>query len=240
VLLLSEEERLEWTEFEPRVRFEVVLNPFVAPSRPTRSSHRDEARHARGATPVIVFVGRLVVGKGIFDLLEAVSLIVRQGEPLKLIIVGDGPAAGVVRDTITALALNDHVETRGYIVGDRLHEAYDEADMLVLPTYSEGFPTVILEAMDAGLPVVTTPLRGAVDQLAEGVNALFVPPRHPQLLAAAIRRLASDEELRGRMGRANRLKVAEFAPEVVTARYLEILRSVAGKESVAVGAGAVP
>jgi glycosyltransferase involved in cell wall biosynthesis len=241
VLLLSEDERRAWARFEPRVRFEVVLNPFVASCAPTRASHPDEPRHTPGATPVIVFVGRLMAEKGIFDLVEAVSLILRQGGPLKLIIAGDGPAAGAVREAIAARGLNGHVEARGYLVADRLHEAYDEADMLVLPTYwAEGFPTVILEAMDAGLPVVTTPLRGAVDQLAEGVNALFVPPRHPQLLAAAIRRLAGDEELRGRMGRANRLKVAEFAPEVVTARYLEILRSVAGKESVAAGAGAVP
>ena len=82
--------------------------------------------------------------------------------------------------------------------------------------------------MGAGLPIVTTLLRGALDHLDEGVNALFVEPRRPDLLADALRRLLADDDLRVAMGRRNASKVEEFAPDTVSERYVSILQSVVG------------
>lgn len=233
VLVLSEDERAAWTEFEPGVRFEVVLNPFVAPPRAQRASRSENDRGAtaaRGAGLVVLFVGRLLAEKGIFDLLEAIKLMLRQGDSISLVIAGTGPAAEEVRGRSAAHDLRDAVNVLGHVTGDELQKAYEAADVLALPTYwAEGFPTVILEAMDAGLPIVTTPIRGAADRLVDGVNALFVPARRPDLLAAALRRLGGDEEMCARMARANRLKMAEFAPEAVAPRYLEILYDVVGE-----------
>jgi glycosyltransferase involved in cell wall biosynthesis len=79
--------------------------------------------------------------------------------------------------------------------------------------------------MSYGLPIVTTPIRGAADLLVEGENALFVPPRDPEALAGALLRLLRDERLWDRISIANREKVKEFTPESVVPRYVEIMKS---------------
>src|SRR5581483_7773435 len=107
---------------------------------------------------------------------------------------------------------------------EELAVSYRDADVFVLPTYHpEGFPTAISEAMSAGLPVVTSNVRGNADHLIEGRNALFVPPRDPDALAEALERVLSDPRLRERMARANREKVKEFAPERVARGYVDVL-----------------
>jgi len=227
--VLSEQERAEWQAFHPQGRFEVVANPFV-PQSPDTSARPDQAGEGRAARPAatrLLFVGRLIPEKGIFDVLEALAM--QKGKSLcSLVVAGEGPAAEAVRSRITRLGLGQRVELRGYLGPNQLAEAYGSADVLVLPTYHpEGFPTVILEAMYSGLAVVTTPVRGAADRLVDGVNALFVPPRRPDVLAGALGRLADDPGLREEMGRNNRRKVQEFTPERVAPSYLAILMSVA-------------
>ena len=232
ILVLSEQERAEWQAFHPQGRFEVVANPFV-PQSPDTSARPDQAGEGRAARPAatrLLFVGRLIPEKGIFDVLEALAM--QEGKSqCSLVVAGEGPAAEAVRSRITRLGLGQRVELRGYLGPNQLAEAYGSADVLVLPTYHpEGFPTVILEAMYSGLAVVTTPVRGAADRLVEGVNALFVPPRRPDVLAGALGRLADDPGLREEMGRNNRRKVQEFTPERVAPTYLAILMSVAERD----------
>lgn len=231
VLVLSEEERAEWKAFYPHGRFEVVANPFVPEvgcERGEDSESPIEEGAYQSAGTGLLFVGRLMPEKGIFDVLEALAR--QRGElACHLVVAGDGPAAEAVRLRVAQLDLNERVRLCGYLGAAGLERAYARADVFVLPTYyAEGFPTVILEAMHAGLPIVTTPLRGAVDRLKDGVNALFVPPRRPDLLVSAFQRLTGDRDLRDRMGRENRRKVEEFAPERVAPSYLSILQSVVG------------
>ena len=115
----------------------------------------------------------------------------------------------------------------GYVEGDTLAQLYEVSDVLVLPTYfGEGFPTVLSEAMSHGLAIVTTPVRGAADQLREGENTLFVAPRDPVRLAAALNRLLNDSALRADMGQRNRERVKGFSPSAVVPQYVEILRGV--------------
>jgi glycosyltransferase involved in cell wall biosynthesis len=218
VLVLSEEERREWRSFSPETRFEVVVNPFVpAPDTP-------QGPRPNGA-PVLLFIGRLIPEKGVFDLLEALR-VVRSERPCTLKIAGMGPAEETVRGRVAALGLQDCVELVGYVKGADLLRLYSSSSVFVLPTYfGEGFPTVITEAMSCGLPIITTPLRGAYDLLAEGENTLFVPPRRPDALAAAILQMLNDPALVADMSRRNREKVREFTPEAVVPRYLEIMES---------------
>jgi glycosyltransferase involved in cell wall biosynthesis len=90
---------------------------------------------------------------------------------------------------------------------------------------------VISEAMDAGLPIVTTRCGGMIDHLVEGVNCLFVPPRDPRGLEEALALLLDEPELRARLGAANRLAVGEFAPDAVATAYDEVLREVGARHS---------
>ena len=174
-----------------------------------------------------MFSGRLMPEKGLYDLLEAMALVVPQAD-CTLLIAGEGEIEGDLRRRAAELGLQDKVEFLGFLDQDELGAVYARSDMLVLPSYyAEGFPTVISEAMSRGLPVVTTPIRGAADHLVEGENVLFVPPHAPREVAEAILRLAGDEPLRRRLGENNLVKVKDFAPERVVRDYLAVFEEVA-------------
>jgi glycosyltransferase involved in cell wall biosynthesis len=236
VLVLSNEERDEWSTFFPKGRFEVVANAFrPSPAADGRAGTAlaesgPPAPGGDGADPVILFVGRLMVQKGIFELLDAMAQV-RATTRCRLVIAGDGPARAEAQDRIAALGLTGSVALAGYLAGADLDSAYRAADIFVLPSYSEGFPTVLLEAMSEGLPIVTTRLRGAIDLLRHEENVLFVPPRSAGQLADALLRLLGDPELRAAMAANNREKVKEFAPDVVARRYVAVLESVVHKKT---------
>jgi len=104
--------------------------------------------------------------------------------------------------------------------------------VFALPTtHYEGFPTVILEAMGAGLPIVTTRSRGAPDHLVEGEHVLFVPPHDPEALAERLVLTLTDGELNRRLGDANREKIRGFDPDLVAADYLAALQAIAAGTS---------
>jgi glycosyltransferase involved in cell wall biosynthesis len=176
--------------------------------------------------PALLTVARLIPEKGVFDLLDAFAMV-RRRRPCRLLIAGVGPAADALVRRIALLGLADSVDMLGYVSGADLERAYRSAVAFVLPSYfAEGFPLAIMEAMDYGLAVITTPIRGSADHLVAEENALFVPAHDPETLAREIERLLDDDALRERMGVANRAKVAQFVPENVMPRYAEILRRV--------------
>jgi glycosyltransferase involved in cell wall biosynthesis len=217
VLVLSDDERRAWERSVPKGRFFLVANPYERrfPTGP-RSLH---------PVPTILFVGRLMKAKGVFELLQAFAELT-ETEPCRLSLVGDGEDGSAVLAWVREHGLSDRVDVPGYVDGPDLMQKYMDAVAFVLPSYSEGFPTVISEAMDAGLPIVTTRCRGMADRLEEGVNCLFVAPGDAHGLAAAVRRLLHDPELRDAMGKANRRRVEDFAPDVVVRDYVRVLESV--------------
>ncbi len=223
VLVLSREEQAEWQAFSPESRVFVVRNPRPAPATATI---RDDEPRSRNGEPTILSVSRLMAGKGLFELVRALPLV-RREHPCRLVLAGDGPEATRIRVLAADLDVSDYLDLPGYVDGEELAGLYGSADVFALPTYlSEGFPTVILEAMAAGLPIVTTRSRGPADHLVEGENALFVPPRDSVALAASLTRLLEEEELRRSMGHANREKVRMFDPDPVAAEYHAALEEI--------------
>jgi glycosyltransferase involved in cell wall biosynthesis len=222
--VLSTEEQSELQRFYPSRKFYVVKNPYLS----THNMSHSPVIPCPDLPPdkmILLYVGRLLPAKGIIDLVQSLPLIIERRD-CHLLIVGDDKT-GVVKECVDKLGVSNHVTFAGYLQGIDLLSAYRVAQIFILPTYwKEGFPAVLTEAMDAGLPIVTTRIRGAADHLEEDVNALFVPPRNPKLLADAIVRLLNDSELRARMANANREKVKEFAPEVVGKEFLQILNSI--------------
>ncbi len=141
----------------------------------------------------------------------------------QLVIAGSGPAEDELARQVSALGLDRRVTLAGYLEGAPLRDAYRAADVFVFPSYREGFPTAITEAMAEGLPVITTPTRGMVDHLVEGSNTLFVAPGDDAALTAGLDELLQDPALRERMSIANRAKIADFAPDTVARHYLAAL-----------------
>jgi glycosyltransferase involved in cell wall biosynthesis len=221
VLVLSSEEARESQQFWRRGRFRVVANPYVSSEEDHAFIH--DTNRTGDRKPSLLFVGRLIREKGIFEILTAFAAVSEHRE-CTLVIVGDGPDAAELARRVADLRLDEKITLTGFLSGGALRDAYRAADVFVLPSYHpEGFPTVITEAMTAGLPIVTTKIRGMADRLDQEKNALFVEPHDPSGLTAALERILADDELRRRMSMANRTEVAQFAPEPVARQYLEVL-----------------
>jgi len=224
VFVLSEEEARLARSFYPRGRFYVVVNPFEPP---TETAVPRPHTSAEGRW-TIVFASRVIPEKGIFETIDAFARL-RARNQSRLVVAGDGAALPAAVRRADALGLDGDVVFTGRVDPSELAEIYDRADVFVLPTYwPEGFPTAIAEAMSAGLAIVTTRRRGIADHLDDGTNAIFVPPRDPTAVAAAIDRILDDEDLRAAMAVANRAKVLGFRPEHAAARYLRALEEVVG------------
>jgi glycosyltransferase involved in cell wall biosynthesis len=232
VMVLSTEEQAKWSRFAPAVPFYTVKNPFAGVA-----ADRGERPPASNEVPQLLFVGRLLREKGLFELVEALAEA-NARSPSALSIVGDGPVREQLAAEVRRLHLDERVTFRGYLHGDELAAAYRAADIFVLPSWSEGFPTVIAEAMGHGLPVITTRIRGAADHLVEGENALFCEVRDVAGLERAIGTLAADPELRRRMAAANLERVRIFEPDIVACEYLAVLEEVVGDGPAAERVGA--
>jgi glycosyltransferase involved in cell wall biosynthesis len=155
----------------------------------------------------IVFIGRLAAVKGLPILLEAVSDFLDAHPELKLTIVGDGPDRRTLEAQATALGLTNAVEFLGYQSQSAVSEILERADMLALPSFAEGVPVVLMEAMASRLPVVTTLIAGIPELVEDGVSGFLVPPGDKNALQASLKKLLSQPALCKEMGRAGRAKV---------------------------------
>lgn len=154
-----------------------------------------------GKQVTLLSVGRLSPERGVETLLQSLSLLgARRPGRFRCMIVGDGPQRRPLEQEAARLGLSD-VIFKGYIpYGDKLTELYAEADVFVLPSYTEGFPKVILEAMANAVPVVGTGVGGIPYVLKSGHDCLLVAPGVPGALAEALIALAGDVDLYNLIG----------------------------------------
>jgi glycosyltransferase involved in cell wall biosynthesis len=179
---------------------------------------REAARAALGLDPrqrVVLTVGRLAVMKGQGALVAAVPALADRFPDVGVVLLGSGHLHEELRAQADRLGVGDRVHLPGHRADARA--LLDAADVFVLPSRYEGMPLALLEAMDAGLPVVTTRAPGCTEVVADGVTGLLVPPEDPPALAAALARLLEDPALRQRMGRAGRLRYLECFTSAGTA-----------------------
>jgi rhamnosyl/mannosyltransferase len=178
------------------------------------------------AAPRALFIGRLVKWKGVDVLLRALERV----PDLRLDIVGTGPDGPRLRTLTQALALADRVRFTGECPDEDLPRRMAEADFLVLPstTVDEMFGLVVLEAMAAARPVITTAVPTGVREVnAAGETGVEVPVHDVRALAEALDALARDPFLRERMGEAGRVRVSKlFTREQMAARHLALYERV--------------
>lgn len=163
----------------------------------------------------VAFVGRLLADKGIRMLIAAHDLLTAQGMPVRLLVAGDGDPANPASISTSEIAQwkeRPGVEMLGHVAD--IQSVWKRAHIAVLPSRREGLPKSLLEAAACGRPIVATDVPGCREIARDGVNALLVPPDDAPALAAAIRQLADDADLRRRFGDAGRRMVeAEFSSE---------------------------
>ncbi len=160
-------------------------------------------------TPVIGFVGRLTRDKGIPELIEAFEQILAAFPSARLLLVGWFDQSDDALDETLRRRIENHpaIVFTGYVPDTAPY--YRAMDMLVLPTWREGFPNVVLEASATGIPVVTTIATGSRDAILPEVTGLLIPAGYPQAIVEAVLRLLRNPEQRVRMGGAGRAWVIE-------------------------------
>jgi glycosyltransferase involved in cell wall biosynthesis len=178
--------------------------------------------------PLFGFVAGLRDQKGLPTLLDALDLLAARGALPRFAIVGNGPMESFVRDRIAAGALADRVRLFGY--GGRVEPYLAALDAFVLPSYWEGLPLAVLEAMFFGLPVVASAAGGTPEAVADGETGWIVPVADASTLADRIAALAdAGPESRATMGRAGASRAAaEFGVERMVDATEAALVSVAG------------
>jgi glycosyltransferase involved in cell wall biosynthesis len=182
----------------PRGRIEVVYNGVDLPAN---------GGYRRNDPARIGEVARLCDVKGQRELLHAVARL----PEARLVLAG--------RDLEQGGAFQDELERESELLGirervefgfhDDVPALLETLDVVALPSWTEGLPLVLLEAMARGRPVVATPVGGTPELVTDGETGLLVPPRDPEALAAALRRVLDDPELARRLGEAARARVAE-------------------------------
>lgn len=190
---------------------------------------RREARDRLGLPAderIISYVGKLVPRKGVDTLIEAMGLLARDpaGAPL-LVVAGIGELRGLMESRAAELGIADRVRFLGKIPHDDVPWVMTAGDVFVLPSLSEGLPTVVCEAMACAVPVVATAVDGTPEAVRHGETGFLVPPSEEGPLADALRRVIADSDGAERMSR----RAVEIAREIYTwdanaAAYDEIYR----------------
>jgi glycosyltransferase involved in cell wall biosynthesis len=207
----------------------IDLSRFSPGTRTSRQTY--ELRKKLGFVSegfVIGFVGRIVRDKGIQELVEAFKDLRKIHSNLRLLLLGDFESGDPVAPEISRYIESTMTIVRLGFVDDTA-PYYGLMDVLVLPSYREGFPGVTLEAQASGVPVVTTTATGAVDSIIDGVTGILVPVGDTSALTEAIHKLLADFRLRTQMGQAGRRRMEQdFRPEAIwsalIAEYRSLLR----------------
>ena len=180
----------------------------------------------RDGTLNILFVGRFEERKGLIHLLKAYHRLRKRHVDARLLIVGTGPKLREYRRYVGLRGIRD-VEFLGRVSDDEKARYFASADIFCAPaTGQESFGIVLLEAMAAGVPIVASDIHGYKQVVQRGVQGLLVEPRNARALAAALYTLATDADLRHRMGDAGRARAPEYSWDRVTERVIEFYREV--------------
>lgn len=213
IIVLSEGLKKQFSELVPSLDVRVIRNA-VEPPALLKNPERDDLVH-------FLFLGVIKKEKGLFDLLEAMSRCKGDLRGKFILHVGGGGNEIYLQKMIEEKGLSDIVVFEGWVEGERKQSLLGSSDVFILPSYVEGLPITILEAMSHGLAVIATSV-GAIPEIISPKGGILITPGDLDALVDAIRTLLRDERLRSEMGAFNRLKVKPFHVKSVR-QELELL-----------------
>jgi glycosyltransferase involved in cell wall biosynthesis len=147
----------------------------------------------------ISFMGRLGKRKGVYDLLEAFARVVKDFPNAHLVLGGDGDI-NEVKQIVSQKELSNNIHILGWVSGEEKVRVFQECDIYVLPSYNEGLPGSILEAMSVGIPVVSTRVGGIPEAVSENKNGFLIQPGDVDDMTDKLQCLVANDGLRQRMG----------------------------------------
>ena len=155
----------------------------------------------------LLCIGRLTPAKGQLVLLRACALLRQRQIDFRLTLVGDGPDRALIEATVAQLGLSSVVKLTGAVVQARVRQYLQEADVFVLPSFAEGIPVVLMEAMASGVVCVSSPVNGIPELIEHGLTGLLSTPGDVEHLAQNLQALINDGAWRQAMATAARQKV---------------------------------
>ncbi len=186
----------------------------------------DPARYGSVPKPPgknLLFVGRLAGVKGVPVLFDALQSVLKKHPDTRLTLIGDGPERAELEAKAAGMGLTLALTFAGYQSQDEVATALNAADVFVLPSFAEGVPVVLMEAMAAKLPVIATAVGGVGELVTHGESGLLVPPGDSRSLADALCKLLANPDQRAAMGVVGATKVAAEFESMAEARKLAVL-----------------
>ena len=185
----------------PARKCAIVRNWTATPSLIEIGAVRTYGRSTEASVPIL-FLGCLFRSKGIFDLLQAIAILHSRHPRVVLLVAGEGEAGPEARQFVASHGLGECVQFLGWVDSDRKLRALADAAIFCLPSYVEGFPNALIEAMATGLPVVTTPVGSIPDTVQHGINGLLTPSGDVEALTSQLELLIASSSLREQLGRS--------------------------------------
>jgi len=174
----------------------------------------------------ILYSGRLDYRKGLFDLIESSKIICQVHPELSFVITGKGILVDKLKRRVNESGLKNNFNFVGFVSREKLIQLYQQATIYVLPSHYEGLPTVLLEAMACGCPVVATSVSGNLDVLTQGHDGILVPPKSPDKIAEAVLKLLDDEKMRNTLGINARNTIENrFTWSIISKKFLHFYNS---------------
>jgi glycosyltransferase involved in cell wall biosynthesis len=225
--ILSQEEKDIVARFNPALASKIYITAnIIDATRSVQSASFKKRYSLDGNKFNILFVGRIVREKGVFSLVESISMLDFR-EHCQFVFVGDGPDMQELQTRAQQLNVAAYTRFVGFVPEEECDHFYANADLLALPTFcNEGFPMALFKSVAAGLPIITTQIRAARDHLSAPENVLWIDGQSPESVGKAITTLYKDRALRQAMSKNNLQMGNRFSREQVCLKMSEVLLSV--------------
>ncbi len=195
-------------------KFKVIYNALDITKYNISSSPKNNL------VPEIVFIAWVDRNKGVYELIEAVEILKKEGFKFSLTMCGHGKDFDAIKILISDKKLQEVIDLKGWIYEEEKNEILKRADIFVLPTYNEGMPNALLEAMASALPSVATSVGAIPDILQNEVSGLLIPSADSLQLAEALKKLLMNASLRQQYGAAARKQIEQkHSVDGMIARY---------------------
>jgi glycosyltransferase involved in cell wall biosynthesis len=206
VVVLSQESLHAYRNFSSRLKLDVIPNAIELVADPASK----QSPTSRTSPLRLAYVGRLDQSKGVFDMLDAITLLKKQGVEVRLVVAGNGPDEDRMRMFVDKNGLRNIVTFTGVVHEGERDKIWEQSDLFIFPTYREALPYSLLESMAARTPPLVSPVGAIPDVIQDGVHGIFIPLKDPKAIAEAIARLDADRQAIFRMGAASRERVEQF------------------------------
>lgn len=171
---------------------------------------------------IVLFLGWITANKGIYEIIEAASLL--KSYKIKFLLAGDGDAFDEIAELIEKKGLKNSVELLGWVMKEDKHKLLNKADVFILPSYKEGYPNALLEAMLSNLAVISTSVGAIPDLVIHDENGLLIKPGDSVALAKSIEKLYQHPELRIKLGnKARQLTITQNSIDNAVEKFDQIL-----------------